>query len=113
MNLNFWRSLIHSQQIKKVIILFELSSVIANKFGSISEGHTLTLTRFFPKDKNLRDRMLYLYEVKDQNLLGYAFKDHYSGQIIRGTVDKSHLNCSNDVNRLFANKEWKGGRVFT
>lgn len=108
-DLTFWRSLIHGPHLKRAISLFPYASVIAEKFGPVSEGYTLTLTKFFPSFKNSREKILYLHKHRNPEFYGFAYKPLNSKELIKGTIKKNELSFSDKLALFFEKDDWKSG----
>ncbi|MDI1353219.1 MAG: hypothetical protein PSV35_10720, partial [bacterium] len=110
MDLGFWRSLINGSQTKKALQLFAVSSLIADKFGLVSLGYTLGLTRTYPNIRNTKPDILYLYTLKDNSShFGFAFKEKNTNTLIKGEVTRNLLPCSDSFRTLFDDPKWKTG----
>ena len=110
LNLSLWREWINGPQTKKALKLFASASDIANKFGPLQRGWTLTLTKTFPNSKNTHPGKLYLHKHKDETKLGYAFLDE-AGTFCSGTINKADLEAERLQTLLsnWADSNWKSG----
>lgn len=107
LNLPFWRGLLNGPQLKRAFELFPKSSALAEHQGKLPPFYTLALTNTFPKFKNTKEGIVYLFKPREPQLvLGYAFKNP-AGEFVSGEIESSKLSFYDKLVGLLIQPGWK------